>query len=266
MLFVLTMKNQLHAISAFNDNYIWLLHNQQHAVVVDPGDATPVLNTLNELGLVLDAILITHHHHDHVGGIDKLKQHFPQAIVYGPALESIPKRDHALKQDDTITLPNLHLSFKVLDIPGHTAGHIAYFGCNQEEPLLFCGDALFSGGCGRLFEGTAAQMVESLSKITALPPSTLVCCAHEYTLSNLNWALQVEPDNLDLQSYHEKVVQLRENKQSTLPSTVGLEMQINPFLRTHVPAVQLHAAAYSQRQASDNTDVFAQLREWKNHA
>lgn len=260
------MKNQLHAISAFNDNYIWLLHNQQHAVVVDPGDATPVMATLNELGLELDAILITHHHHDHVGGIEELKQHFPKAIVYGPTLESIPKRDEALQEGDTIELPHLHLSLKVLDIPGHTTGHIAYFGYNQDEPFIFCGDALFSGGCGRVFEGTAAQMVESLSKITALPPTTLVCCAHEYTLSNLNWALQVEPDNPDLQNYHKAVVKLRKNNQPTLPSTVGLEKKINPFLRTHIPAVQLNAAAYSQCQALDNIDVFAQLREWKNHA
>lgn len=260
------MKNQLRAISAFNDNYIWLLHNQQHAVVVDPGDAAPVLATLNALGLSLDAILITHHHHDHVGGIEVLKQHFPTAQVYGPALESIPKIDHALRQDDNVSLPQLNLSFQVLDIPGHTAGHIAYFGYNGETPVLFCGDTLFSGGCGRLFEGTAAQMVASLGKISALPPETLVCCAHEYTLSNLNWALQVEPDNAALQNYYAAAQQLRQQAQPTLPSTLALETQINPFLRTHVATVQQNAAAYAQRQALDNTDVFAQLREWKNHA
>lgn len=242
------MKNQLVAIPAFNDNYIWMLHNENHAVVVDPGDAQPVLEALAAKQLHLDAILITHHHHDHVGGIEELKRHYPKVIVNGPALESIPKRDVALEESDDIELPTLQLRFKVLDIPGHTAGHIAYFGYNGEEPVLFCGDALFSGGCGRLFEGTSAQMLESLNKLAALPEATLVCCAHEYTLSNLTWALEVEPDNLALQDYYQTAVALREKEQPTLPSTIALEKQINPFLRTQDVA------------------EFARLREWKNNA
>lgn len=258
---------QLHAIPAFNDNYIWLLHNHQYAAVVDPGDAAPVLETLQKLGLSLDAILITHHHHDHVGGIALLKQQFPHATVYGPALESIPQRDQALRQDDVLELTRLGLTLTVLDLPGHTAGHIAYIGASSEnEPFIFCGDTLFSAGCGRLFEGTAAQMMSSLNKINALPANTLICCAHEYTLSNLHWALEVEPDNTDLHDYYQLAADLRANNQSTLPSTLAREQQINPFLRTHIPAVQLSAAAYSQRPALTSTDVFAQLREWKNHA
>lgn len=258
---------QLHAIPAFNDNYIWLLHNGRHAVVVDPGDASPVFKALKKLNLPLSAILITHHHHDHVGGVKELHQAFPDAPIYGPASESIPHRTHALSQDQTVHLSDLGISLKVLDIPGHTAGHIAYFGySDHNEPILFCGDTLFSGGCGRLFEGTAAQMVESLEKICALPLNTLVCCAHEYTLANLTWALEVEPDNTQLQDYYHTVSALRAVNKITLPSTIEREQQINPFLRTHIPTVQLNAANYSQRQASNNTEVFAQLREWKNDA
>lgn len=258
---------QLHAIPAFNDNYIWLLHNGKQAAVVDPGDATPVLQVLEQLRLDLDAILITHHHHDHVGGVTELLQHYPNSQVYGPAQESIPHRHHALRQDDLIELKSLGLQLQVLDIPGHTAGHIAYFGYNDaNEPFLFCGDTLFSGGCGRLFEGTPAQMLSSLNKIVALAPNTLVCCAHEYTLSNLIWALEVEPNNQALQDYYDQVCKWRQANIPSLPSTIALELQINPFLRTHVDAVQSGAAEYSKRTALDQTEVFAQLREWKNNA
>lgn len=258
---------QLLAIPAFNDNYIWLLHNGQHAVVVDPGDASPVFKTLERLNLHLSAILITHHHHDHVGGIKDLHQAFPSIPIYGPALESIPKRTYALNQDDTVHLSDLDIHLQVLDIPGHTAGHIAYFGySDNKEPFLFCGDTLFSGGCGRLFEGTPAQMVESLAKICALPVNTLICCAHEYTLSNLIWALEVEPDNTQLQDYYQTVAELRAADRITLPSTLQREQEINPFLRTHIPAVKLSVAKYSNRPASNNIEVFAQLRQWKNNA
>lgn len=258
---------QLHAIPAFNDNYIWLIHNGQYAAVVDPGDAGPVHHALRTLGLPLIAILITHHHHDHVGGVADLIKEYPDCLVYGPALESIPHRNQALRQGDTIDLNPLPIGLQVIDIPGHTAGHIAYFGhSDQSEPFLFCGDTLFSGGCGRLFEGTPAQMVASLDKICALPATTLVCAAHEYTLSNLIWALDVEPDNQLLQDYYQQACDLRAAGEPTLPSTLAREQQINPFLRTHLPAVQLSAATHSERKALNNTDVFAQLREWKNNA
>ncbi|MEZ2623187.1 hydroxyacylglutathione hydrolase [Paenalcaligenes hominis] len=258
---------QLKAIPAFNDNYIWLLHNQQYAVAVDPGDAQPVLSYLKQHSLQLTALLITHHHHDHVGGITELVQAYPDLPVYGPANETIPQRTQAVHDQDPIYLSELGVELRVLTVPGHTKGHVAYFGYSDtNEPFLFCGDTLFSGGCGRLFEGTAAQMLGSLNKITALPPQTLVCCAHEYTLANLNWALEVEPDNSALHAYYTQAATQRANHQPTLPSSIGLELRINPFLRTHIPAVQLSASQYGSRRASTDTEVFAQLREWKNNA
>lgn len=258
---------QLKAIPAFNDNYIWVLHNATHAVVVDPGAAQPVLNFLAQNQLQLDSILITHHHHDHVGGIAELVQHFPQTQVYGPAHETIPLRKHALTAANTVQLAALACELQVLDVPGHTAGHIAYFGySDQNEPFLFCGDTLFSGGCGRLFEGTAAQMLDSLTRLTQLPPQTLVCCAHEYTLSNLNWALDVEPNNSDLHDYYQHAAALRAKQQPTLPSTLELELRINPFLRTQIQEVQLSASKFGSQPTANPTEVFAQLREWKNNA
>ena len=258
---------QLKAIPAFNDNYIWALHNNLHAVVVDPGDAQPVQHFLQQHQLQLEAILITHHHHDHVGGIADLLQLYPLASVYGPKSETIPLRTHALTGQEHLVLPGIDCSLDVIDVPGHTAGHIAYVGhSDANEPFLFCGDTLFSGGCGRLFEGTAAQMLNSFNKLAALNPNTLVCCAHEYTLSNLNWAMDVEPNNVDLQNYYHHAAALREKQEPTLPSTIGLELRINPFLRTHIPAVQLSASKYSTHRAANDIEVFAQLREWKNNA
>lgn len=258
---------QLQAIPAFNDNYIWLLHNGQHAVVVDPGDASPVLEVLTTQQLTLSAILITHHHHDHVGGITALLDVFPTIDVYGPAKENIPHCTQKLNEASAVKLNALGLDLRVLDIPGHTAGHIAYFGYSDlNEAFVFCGDTLFSGGCGRLFEGTPAQMLNSLNKLSALPPETLICCAHEYTLSNLMWALDVEPDNAELQAYFNEANQLRAAGQPTLPSTLAREQKINPFLRTHIPAVQSSAAQHSSHPLHNATDVFAQLRLWKNNA
>lgn len=258
---------QLEPIPAFNDNYIWLIHNEKHAVVIDPGDAHPVIQFLEQQSLQLDAILITHHHHDHVGGIQALLSHSQDATVYGPAHEAIPQRQVAVDQGDQITLPPLGITLEVLAVPGHTLGHVAYVThLTSEQPVLFCGDTLFSGGCGRLFEGTPAQMYASLQKLAALPTNTFVCCAHEYTLSNLMWALEVEPDNTTLQTYYEQASELRQAQQPTLPSTIGLELQINPFLRTGVPAIQLSAAAYAGQPAHSPSEVLAQLREWKNNA
>ncbi|MEO7160988.1 MAG: hydroxyacylglutathione hydrolase, partial [Polaromonas sp.] len=188
-------------IPAFADNYLWLLHDGKRALVVDPGDAAPVLRALKQSALQLESILVTHHHADHTGGVDALRE-ATGATVYGPATERIPLPSKPLREGDTVHA--LGLEFQVLDVPGHTAGHIAFYTPDMDgKPLLFCGDTLFSGGCGRLFEGTPAQMLASLDKLAALPGATRVCCTHEYTLANLRFALAVEPDNAELAAYQQ---------------------------------------------------------------
>lgn len=250
-------------LPAFSDNYVWMLHDEHAAIVVDPGAADPVWEALDRLGVPLQAILVTHHHADHVGAVQALHQ-ASGATVYGPAHERIPGPFVPLQQDDTVQV--LGLSLRVLDVPGHTAGHIAYYGTPSDAaPLLFCGDTLFSGGCGRVFEGTPAQMHASLQALAALPPETQVCCAHEYTLANLQFACAVEPDNALLLHHSALCKGLRAQHQPTLPSSIALERQINPFLRTHVAAVI--AAARGFDPSIDPTDavaVFTALREWKN--
>ena len=252
----------LSALPAFADNYIWMLHDGTQAVVVDPGDAAPVLQALQARGLQLAAILVTHHHPDHVGGIDALRPHL-HGPVWGPARENIPKPCTPLDDGDVVTV--LGRRFQVIDVPGHTAGHIAYFQLDEDEaPLLFCGDTLFSAGCGRLFEGTPAQMQHSLSRLAALPGSTRVCCTHEYTLSNLRFAQAVEPGNAELAAYTLRCQALRDAGRPTLPSSVAQERAVNPFLRCSEPEVQ--AAARTQDAAADDpVSVFAALREWKNN-
>ena len=253
----------LLALPAFADNYLWLLHDAHSALVVDPGQAEPVLRALQERGLRLQAILVTHHHGDHVGGVETLRE-TTGATVYGPARESIPAPFIPLAQGQTVHA--LGLDFAVLDVPGHTAGHIAYFGAQAEGgPLLFCGDTLFSGGCGRLFEGTAAQMLASLDQLAALPGDTRVCCAHEYTLANLKFARTVEPGNADLLHYSAQCDALRAQGLPTLPSRLALERAINPFLRTRMPTVTAAAAAFApSTDPRDAVAVLAALREWKN--
>ena len=248
-------------LPAFTDNYIWLLHSGHHAIVVDPGDAQPVLSALQQYGLQLDAILVTHHHADHVGGVDVLRE-ATGARVWGPARERIPEPLLRLHHGDTVV--ELGLTFSVMDVPGHTSGHIAYF-CQSMDgaPLLFCGDTLFSGGCGRLFEGTPAQMLASLDSLAALPGNTRVCCTHEYTLSNLKFARAVEPRNADLNQYSAWCEAPRSKGQPTLPSSIAKELQINPFLRTRQPAVVAQAVA-RQAEERDEVAVFAAIREWKN--
>ncbi|MGB3069240.1 MAG: hydroxyacylglutathione hydrolase [Ottowia sp.] len=252
----------LLALPAFNDNYLWLLHDGTRALVVDPGDAEPVFTALTQHGLELAAILVTHHHADHTGGVAALRE-ATGAVVYGPAHERIPEPFIPLADGAQVNV--LGMAFRVIDVPGHTAGHIAYFASDMNgAPLLFCGDTLFSGGCGRLFEGTPAQMLDSLDKLAALPANTRVCCAHEYTLSNLRFASAVEPGNAALANYQRECEALRAAGTPTLPSSIGTERAINPFLRSReasvTQAVQAHAAT-----PTDEVAVFAALREWKNN-
>lgn len=254
---------KLIAIPAFSDNYFWLLHDGRDALVVDPGQATPVLDRLHELQLTLKTILVTHHHADHVGGVSELRR-ATGAQVFGPARESIPQPAQALNGGDKVDTLGLH--FEVLDVPGHTSGHIAFFAqCRDQAPLLFCGDTLFSGGCGRLFEGTPAQMLASLDILSSLPDDTRVCCAHEYTLANLRFALAVDPHNAALQAYQSHCADLRARELPTLPSSVAQERAINPFLRSRTSAVVASVLAHAPQAATnDEVAVFAALRQWKD--
>ena len=251
----------LTALPAFTDNYIWMLDDGHHAVVVDPGDSAPVLTALAARQLVLAAILVTHHHADHVGGVGALRPHL-LGSVYGPKRERIPGPIVALEQGDTVEA--LGMRFAVLDVPGHTSGHIAYFTEPAgAAPILFCGDTLFSGGCGRLFEGTPAQMHRSLSKLSALPGATRVCCAHEYTLANLRFATAVEPANTATLDYTRWCEMRRAAGAPTLPSSIERERLVNPFLRCDEPAVARTARDHGA--ASDEpVAVLAALRQWKN--
>ncbi|MDO5625875.1 MAG: hydroxyacylglutathione hydrolase [Pseudomonadota bacterium] len=254
----------LIALPAFDDNYIWLLHDAHHALVVDPGDAQPVLEALHQRQLKLQTILVTHHHPDHTGGVAALRE-ATGAQVYGPARERIPQPAKPLQGGDVVQA--LGLSFQVIDVPGHTAGHIAFHAPDVDgTPLLFCGDTLFSGGCGRLFEGTPAQMLASLDTLAALPQDTRVCCAHEYTLANLRFACAVEPGNRPLVDYLRHCEEQRAQGLPTLPSSVATERAINPFLRSRDAATAASVRAHAGlSETADEVQVFAALREWKNH-
>lgn len=256
---------ELIPVPAFADNYLWLLVRGDEAVVVDPGDAAPVEAALAQRGLRLSAILITHHHPDHIGGLDKLLA--AHAVpVYGPRAEraTIKPLSVLLAEGDSVEVLGRH--YTVMEVPGHTKGHIAFFSAasGSEPPILLCGDTLFSAGCGRLFEGTPAQMHRSLSRLAALPGNTEVYCTHEYTASNLAFALAVEPDSAALAEYVQRVQQLRAANQPSLPSTIDQELRINPFLRAAQPAVRAAAAQRAGHEPADEVETFAVLRSWKD--
>ncbi|WP_027210929.1 hydroxyacylglutathione hydrolase [Burkholderia sp. WSM2232] len=252
-------------VPAFEDNYIWVVSDGRHAVVVDPGEAAPVRTYLAKRGWRLSAILLTHHHQDHVGGVADLLN--GQAVpVYGPAGEAIERVTQRLKNGDRVEIAEPALQFSVLDVPGHTSGHIAYFQAADPAgtPHVFCGDTLFACGCGRLFEGTPAQMLASLDSLAALPGATHVHCAHEYTLSNIRFALACEPDNPELQAWRDKASDLRARNQPTLPTTIAHERAVNPFLRAGDPAVQATLQEALHEKVSDRLAAFTLMREWKN--
>lgn len=251
-------------VPAFNDNYLWLIHDGRHAAVVDPGDAEPIRAALAAHKLSLTAILLTHHHADHIGGVPSLLAEWP-VPVYGPRNDGIAFVSHPLDEGDLVHVAGLDLELEVLEVPGHTFGHIAYVRRTPGEHWLFCGDTLFAGGCGRLFEGTPRQMADSLAKLAALPDDTLVYCAHEYTVSNLKFAQAVEPGNEDLALRMLDATARRGTRLPTVPSTIGLERGTNPFLRYTEPGiVRSLVEAGRLPVGASPLEAFAALREWKN--
>lgn len=253
------MPFEIEPLPAFRDNYIWMLAGAAGAAVVDPGEPAPVQQALKRRRLALTAILLTHHHSDHTGGAALLAGEYG-CPVFGPARESIPAVDRPLQEGEFAEIPALGLRFQVCDIPGHTAGHIAFYGHN----IVFCGDTLFSAGCGRLFEGSPAQMSRSLDKLASLPDTTAVCCGHEYTLANLKFAAQVEPANREIVEYAEQAAARRQRGLPTLPSTLERECRVNPFLRCREPAVIEAAERHAGHALRDAVEVFTTIRNWKD--
>ena len=254
------MISNIEAIPAFSDNYIWILIKGNSAAVVDPGDASAVENFLNKNNLNLESVLITHHHYDHTGGILDLATRW-NPKVFGPKGGHINGIDLELSEDARIEI--LDTEFCIFETPGHTLDHIAYY--SEDIDSLFCGDTLFSGGCGRLFEGTPLQMFDSLKKFSRLPEKTRVYCTHEYTLSNLTFALEVEPNNNELKKYFEEVRTLRDSNRMSLPSSISLENKINPFLRTSVDQVKTNAENYANKKGLQPVEVLATIRDWKDN-
>jgi hydroxyacylglutathione hydrolase len=249
-------------IPAFKDNYIWLIHNNDSAAVVDPGDANVVIETLSRLNLKLRHILITHHHHDHIDGVESLLSAYPNSKAFTPKQEHYDFKHTPIDEGSIVYLPEFNLQFNIIDLPGHTLGHIAFYSnTNLMNPVLFCGDTLFGAGCGRLFEGTAEQMLNSLQKLALLPADTRVYCAHEYTLHNINFALSLEPNNIDLNERLKGTIKLRHMQQPSIPSTIKLELATNPFLRCHSNEIQ---TSIGLKNATP-LEVFRYIREQRNH-
>ena len=251
---------EIHPIKAFSDNYLWIFKQKDSSqtCIVDPGDATPVLAYLESNQLTLSAILLTHHHADHIGGVKELLRHF-DVPVYGPKSVAIPMVTNSLHEGDVIQA--CETLFKVIEIPGHTLDHIAYYAETASNPVLFCGDTLFAGGCGRIFEGTPVMMYNSLQKLAALEPKTQFYCAHEYTLGNLAFAQAVSPQDLALQERILREKKKRAKDIPTIPSNIEEELLTNPFLRCSDESVSKNFL----KQAQEPVEVFTALREWKNN-
>ncbi len=251
---------QIIPVPAFKDNYIWLIHNRTKALAVDPGDAAALMSALKSHKLELEAVLVTHHHQDHIGGIHALIDHFPNLKVFAPKLEHYDFSHHPVCEPDILKCTDWMPETRVLDLPGHTLGHIGFYMTYNSQKWLFCGDTLFGAGCGRLFEGTPSQMFASLHKLAALPADTAVYCTHEYTLHNINFALTVDADNDALIQRRENTLQKRNAQLPSLPSSIGLERATNPFLRCQAHAIQ---TALDLKNGSE-LDVFTKLREIRN--
>jgi hydroxyacylglutathione hydrolase len=263
------------AIPAFTDNYFWAITSSnlnldngntlKQVALVDPGDAGPCIKYLEDNNLQLCAILITHHHADHTGGVAELKRYCQrknwQVNVYAPENKKIAHVDVRVKDKQIIEITALDMSFEVIDLAGHTLDHIGYY----SNDVVFCGDTLFSGGCGRIFEGTPKQMLTALTRLTDLPDRTHVYCAHEYTLANLTFALAVEPKNAELVYYYNQVIERREKNISTIPTSILLEKKINPFLRCDQKEIIDSAADFSGKKANNTLETFATIRQWKNN-